>query len=83
VTITAVENSASGKSTSVRIDTAGDLAPMLGWIGTLGLSRMRIEPLGLRAIYDSVHHDSMEDPRSSFVAPRLTARAQAENEVAV
>lgn len=37
------------------IDTAGDLAPVLGWLDSLRLENVRIEPLGLRAIYDSVH----------------------------
>lgn len=37
------------------IDTAGDLAPVLGWLDSLGLKNVRIEPLGLRAIYDAVH----------------------------
>jgi ABC-2 type transport system ATP-binding protein len=37
------------------IDTAGDLAPALGWLDSLNLENVRIEPLGLRAIYDAVH----------------------------
>lgn len=40
----------------VRIDTAGDLAPLLQWLAGLQLERMRVEPLGLRAIYNEVHH---------------------------
>ncbi|MEM8668500.1 MAG: ABC transporter ATP-binding protein [Planctomycetota bacterium] len=52
-------------SLRVRIETAGDLAPMLEWIASLSLSQVRIEPLGLRAVYDSVHHgedtSAMED----------------------
>lgn len=39
----------------VRMDTAGDLTPLLPWLSQLPLRRMRIEPLGLRAIYDEVH----------------------------
>lgn len=42
---------------SLRIDTAGDLAVMLGWLDELGFGSLRIEPLGLRAIYDAVHFD--------------------------
>lgn len=38
-----------------RIDVAGDLAHWLPWLQQLSLRRMRIEPLGLRAVYDSVH----------------------------
>lgn len=41
---------------TIRIDTAGDLAPLLSWIDGLKLTRVRIEPLGLRAIYDAVHN---------------------------
>jgi ABC-2 type transport system ATP-binding protein len=48
-----------------RIDTAGDLSQWLPWLSSLGLKQMRIEPLGLRAVYDSVHFGtdsaSMED----------------------
>ncbi len=39
----------------LRIDTAGDLASLFSWIDSLHLQRVRIEPLGLRAVYDSVH----------------------------
>jgi ABC-2 type transport system ATP-binding protein len=39
----------------LRLDTAGDLAPLLSWIDSLQLKHLRIEPLGLRAVYDSVH----------------------------
>ncbi|MEM9825249.1 MAG: ABC transporter ATP-binding protein [Planctomycetota bacterium] len=37
------------------IETAGDLAPYLGWIQSLELSELRIEPVGLRTIYNEVH----------------------------
>lgn len=40
---------------SVSIVTDGDLAPMLSWVDSLSLSQVRIEPLGLRAVYDAVH----------------------------
>lgn len=40
----------------VCIETAGDLAPLLPWIASLQMTQVRIEPLGLRAVYDSVHH---------------------------
>jgi ABC-2 type transport system ATP-binding protein len=66
VTVTTVEGNVQGASTSpIRIETAGDLSPMLDWIGSLGLRRMRIEPLGLRAIYDAVHREGADDPRQS------------------
>ena len=40
---------------SVAMVTDGDLAPMLSWVDSLSLSQVRIEPLGLRSVYDSVH----------------------------
>jgi ABC-2 type transport system ATP-binding protein len=47
-----------GPQARLRIDTAGDLAPLLPWLDSLGLKQVRIEPLGLRAVYDSVHSGS-------------------------
>lgn len=37
------------------IETPGELAPLLGWLSTLPLEQVRIEPVGLRAVYDSFH----------------------------
>lgn len=37
------------------IVTDGDLAPMLSWVDSLSLCQVRIEPLGLKTVYDSVH----------------------------
>lgn len=49
----------------LQIDTSGDLAPILPWLDSLGLQEMRVEPLGLRAVYDAVHSggdtSAMED----------------------
>ena len=45
----------TGSGQWISIDTDGDLAPMLSWVDSLSLSQVRIEPLGLRAVYDSVH----------------------------
>ncbi|SMP42498.1 ABC-2 type transport system ATP-binding protein [Neorhodopirellula lusitana] len=39
----------------VQIDTAGDLGPALPWLASLPLHQVRIEPLGLHAVYQSVH----------------------------
>ncbi|OYP28847.1 MULTISPECIES: ABC transporter ATP-binding protein [Rhodopirellula] len=70
VQINAIDHGTDERPNAIRIETSGDLAPMLGWLATLHLERMRIEPLGLRAIYDSVHHQQADDPR---VAPDLDA----------
>ena len=37
------------------IETPGELAPLLGWLATLPLADIRIEPVGLRSIYDRFH----------------------------
>jgi ABC-2 type transport system ATP-binding protein len=39
----------------VTIDAKGELAPLLGWLSTLPLSKLRIEPIGLQAVYDRFH----------------------------
>ncbi|HVW37955.1 MAG TPA: ABC transporter ATP-binding protein, partial [Pirellulales bacterium] len=39
----------------VVIDTPGELSPLLGWLATLPLAEVTIEPLGLRAVYDNFH----------------------------
>ena len=39
----------------VVIETPGELAPLLGWLSTLPLKEVRIEPIGLRAVYDRFH----------------------------
>ncbi len=37
------------------LETPGELAPLLGWLATLPLADVRIEPVGLRAVYDRFH----------------------------
>jgi ABC-2 type transport system ATP-binding protein len=37
------------------IESAGDLQPLLGWLSRLPLRDIRIEPVGLRTIYDRFH----------------------------
>jgi ABC-2 type transport system ATP-binding protein len=37
------------------IETPGELSGLLGWLATLPLSEVNIEPLGLRALYDQYH----------------------------
>lgn len=40
---------------SITIDAPGDLAPLFGWLATLPLAEVRIEPVGLQAIYEHFH----------------------------
>ncbi len=37
------------------IETPGELSGLLGWLATLPLAEVHIEPLGLRALYDQFH----------------------------
>jgi ABC-2 type transport system ATP-binding protein len=39
----------------VLIDAPGELAPLLGWLATLPLAEVRIEPVRLQSIYDQFH----------------------------
>jgi ABC-2 type transport system ATP-binding protein len=49
-----IANRASGE---VVIETPGELAPLLGWLSTLPLKDVRIEPVGLRAVYERYHSE--------------------------
>ena len=40
---------------SVVLEAGDSLAPLLGWLATLPLSEVRIEPVGLAAVYDRFH----------------------------
>jgi ABC-2 type transport system ATP-binding protein len=40
---------------TVTLDTHDDLSSLLGWLATLPLSEIRIEPVGLRAVYQRFH----------------------------
>ncbi len=43
------------QGSEVMIETPGELAPLLGWLATLPLEEVRIEPVGLRSVYDQHH----------------------------
>ncbi len=40
---------------TVTMETPGELKPLLGWLATLPIREVRIEPVGLRAVYDRFH----------------------------
>lgn len=42
----------------VRIEAAAELSRILGWLATLNLEEVQIEPVGLRAVYDRFHASS-------------------------
>ena len=44
-----------GQDGDLLLETPAPLAPLLGWLATLPLADIRIEPVGLRAVYDRFH----------------------------
>src|SRR5262249_8017931 len=44
-----------GENNRVTIETTGEPSPLLGWLATLPLTEVHIEPLGLAAIYERYH----------------------------
>lgn len=45
---------------SVVIETPGELSSMLGWLATLPLEEVNIEPVGLRSIYSQYHGEGIQ-----------------------
>ena len=50
-------SSADGR---LEIVAPGELAPLLGWIATLPIDEVQIEPLGLRTVYDRFHREAVD-----------------------
>jgi ABC-2 type transport system ATP-binding protein len=48
----------------VVIETPGDLSPLLGWLATLPLRDVSIEPAGLRSVYERFHGSSQSKERA-------------------
>jgi ABC-2 type transport system ATP-binding protein len=42
----------------VTIETPVELSPLLAWLATLPIAEAKVEPVGLRAIYDQLHDES-------------------------
>ena len=63
------------------LETGGELPPLLHWLASLPLADMRIEPLGLRTIYDRFHTDQatgkpgppLPSPESRTPSPHTAA----------
>jgi ABC-2 type transport system ATP-binding protein len=49
----------------VTIDAPGDLSPLLGWLATLPLAEVRIEPIGLQAVYEQYHSEQYHPPEAA------------------
>ncbi len=45
----------SESASQIQIDAPGELAPLLGWLATLPLGEIRVEPIGLEAVYERYH----------------------------
>lgn len=56
--VTVVRSTAS----HVVLETADELSPLLGWLATLPLKEVQIEPVGLRAVYDRFHSEPHDQP---------------------
>ena len=46
----------------VVLQTDEPLAPLLGWLATLPLAEVRVEPIGLQAVYDRFHRPEAVSP---------------------
>jgi ABC-2 type transport system ATP-binding protein len=53
-----------GDDGDLTVETAGSVAPLLSWLATLPLDDLRIEPLGLRAVYDRYHGNGLSGSAS-------------------
>ncbi len=71
-----------GDHSHLRIDTAGDLGPLLQWLDSLALENVRVEPLGLRAVYDAVHDAADQDAADQNAANQKAADQQAADQQA-
>ncbi len=49
------DGAVAGSGKQVTILTPGELSPLLGWLAQAPLTEVRIEPVGLQAIYDRYH----------------------------
>ena len=54
VTVVANSAGADGQERLV-LEAAESLAPLLGWLATLPLAEVEVEPIGLAAVYDRFH----------------------------
>jgi beta-exotoxin I transport system ATP-binding protein len=46
---------AEGRDGRISIDAPRDLAPVLGWLTTMPLTEVHVEPIGLQAVYEKYH----------------------------
>jgi ABC-2 type transport system ATP-binding protein len=53
------DTAAAGEERLV-LEAAESLAPLLGWLATLPLAEVEVEPIGLAAVYDRFHRGAIE-----------------------
>jgi ABC-2 type transport system ATP-binding protein len=56
--VSVVRRAHTGDADCLELEAAESLAPLLGWLATLPLAEMQIEPVGLAAVYDHFHRDA-------------------------
>ena len=49
------------------LEATDSLGPLLGWLATLPLEEVRIEPVGLAAVYDRFHRPATQLQREQSV----------------
>ena len=57
------------------IEAAESLAPLLGWLATLSLEEILIEPVGLSAVYDRYHREHASDISTQAALARLASHS--------
>jgi ABC-2 type transport system ATP-binding protein len=55
-----VGGAAAAAGETVELEAAESLAPLLGWLATLPLAEVEVEPIGLAAVYDRFHRGAVE-----------------------
>ena len=53
----------------VVLETDGDLTPLLGWLATMAPRDLRVEPLGISALYEQVHFAPSDEPSATNEVP--------------
>ena len=53
----------------LQLEVPGQLTPWLGWLATLPLEEVRIEPVGLASVYDRFHGHGVAEPRQPASDP--------------
>ena len=61
---------------AVVLEAAESLAPLLGWLSTLALEEVLIEPVGLSAVYDRFHREHAGDTSTHAALGRLASHSR-------